>query len=101
MKRVPFSIITAAKESDAEAVDFIHRHFEGYIASQCLCHCTDEYGNIRSFVDDDLRYLAEAAMLSAIFKFRFREPQHSYLAGVRREQQDASLRAGNGLYHYN
>ena len=38
MKRVPFSIIKAAKESDAEAVDFIRRHFEGYIASQCLCH---------------------------------------------------------------
>ncbi len=79
MKRVPFSIIKAAKESDAEAVDFIRRHFEGYIASQCLCHCTDEYGNIRSFVDDDLRYLAEAAMLSAIFKFRFREPPDDFM----------------------
>lgn len=79
MKNVPFPIIKAAKESDTEAIDFIRRHFESYIASRCLCGCTDEYGNIRSYADDDLRYRAEAAMLSAIFTFRFREPPDDFM----------------------
>ena len=74
MRRVPFSIIEAAKKCDAEAVDFIRRHFEGYIASRCLMYYTDEHGNPRSYVDADLHYQAETAMLSAIFTFRFKEP---------------------------
>lgn len=74
MRRVPFSIIEAAKKCDAEAVDFIRRHFEGYIASHCLMYYTDEHGNPRSYVDVDLHYQAETAMLSAIFSFRFKEP---------------------------
>lgn len=78
MRSVPFSIIKAAKESDTEAVAFIRRHFDGYIASQCLCYCMDEYGNMRSFVDDDLRYQAETAMLSAIFTFHFKEPPDDF-----------------------
>lgn len=79
MKRVPFSIIMAAKGHDAEAVNFIRYHFEGYITSRCLCHRTDEYGNPFSFTDDDLRYRAESAMLSAIFTFQFREPPEGFM----------------------
>ena len=78
MRRVPFSIIEAAKNCDAEAVDFIRQHFEGYIASRCLCSYTDENGTTRSLVDIDLRYQAETAMLSAIFSFRFREPSDDF-----------------------
>ena len=74
MKRVPFSIIAAAKQSDVEAVDFISRHFEGYIANRCLNSYQDQSGNTLSYVDDDLRYHAEIALLSAIFTFQFREP---------------------------
>lgn len=78
MKRVPFSIIRAAKECDIEAVDFIRRHFEGYIANRCLMTYADENGETRSYVDDDLRYRAETAMLSAIFSFRFMEPPEDF-----------------------
>ena len=78
MKRVPFSIIRAAKECDMEAVDFIRRDFEGYIASHCLITYADENGETRSYVDEDLRYRAEAAMLSAIFSFRFMEPPEEF-----------------------
>lgn len=78
MKRVPFSVIEAAKRCDIEAVDFIRRHFEGYIASHSLMTYTDEQGNTRSYVDDDLRYRAEAAMLSTIFSFRFLEPPEDF-----------------------
>ena len=48
-------------------VTFIRHHFEGYIASHCLMYYTDEHGNPRSYVDADLRYQEETAMLSAIF----------------------------------
>ena len=56
MKRVPFPVIQAAKGFEPGAVDFVFRHFEGFIASRCLCDCTDEYGNTRSYVDAVLRY---------------------------------------------
>ncbi len=78
MKRVPFSVIQAAKEFDTEAVEFVFRHFEGLIASQCLSDYTDEYGNKRSFVDDDLRYQAEIALFNAISGFQFREPPDDF-----------------------
>ncbi len=79
MKRVPFSVIQAAKEFDAEAIEFVFRHFEGFIASQCLINYTDEYGNIRSYVDGDLRYQAEIALFNAIAGFQFREPPGDFL----------------------
>ena len=79
MKRVPFAIIKAAKEFDTEAVEFVLRHFEGFIASQCLIDCTDEYGNTRAYVDDDLRYQAEIALFRAIAGFQFREPPDDFM----------------------
>ena len=71
MKRVPFEIIKAAKENDGEAVEFILHHFAGYIVSRCINTCMDEQGNTCSFVDEDLRYQAEAALLTGISKFSF------------------------------
>ena len=79
MKRVPFPVIQAAKKFDAEAVEFIFRHFEGFIASQCLTDYTDEKGDRRSYVDDDLRYQAEIALFSAIAGFQFREPPDEFI----------------------
>lgn len=79
MKRVPFPVIQAAKEFDAEAVEFVFRHFEGFIASQCLIDYTDEKGKIRSYVDDDLRYQAEIALFNAIAGFQFREPPDDFI----------------------
>ena len=79
MKRVPFPVIQAAKEFEAEAVEFVFRHFEGFIASQCLINYTDEYGNTRSYIDDDLRYQAEIALLNAIVGFQFMEPPSDFL----------------------
>ena len=43
MKRVPFAIIQAAKSYDSEAIEFVFRHFEGYIAKQSLSTYKDEY----------------------------------------------------------
>ena len=79
MKRIPFSIIQAAKNCDTEAVKYVFRHFEGFIASQCLIDCTDELGNTRSIVDDDLCYQAQIALFRAIDRFQFREPPDSFI----------------------
>lgn len=78
MRTVPFSVIAAAKKSDMEAITFIRRHFEGFIASRCLNTCADQYGNTKTLVDEDLRYHAENAMLSAIFTFQFRDPPEDF-----------------------
>lgn len=81
MKRVPFAIIEAAKQCDAEAVEFVRRHFAGYIVNSSLRYYSDQYGNEKAFLDDELHYHAEAAALSAIFTFDFMEPPEDYRAG--------------------
>ena len=50
MRRVPFSMIEAAKKYDADAVEFVFRHFEGYIIHCCQTASTGG----RPFVDGDL-----------------------------------------------
>ena len=79
MRRVPFSMIAAAKTFDPEAVGAVFRHFEGFIASRCLIDHTDEHGNTRSIVDDDLCYQAQIALFQAIDRFQFREPPDSFM----------------------
>ena len=78
MRRVPFAIIQAAKNDDAEAVEFIFRHFEGYIAKKSLSTYKDEYGNAYSCVDDDLRCAAEFSLFSAIAGFRPTDPPDDF-----------------------
>ena len=79
MKQVPFSVIHAAKRFDAEAVQFVFQHFEGFIASQCLCCCDDNNGNIFHYVDDDLYYQAGIALFDAIASFQFKEPPDDFM----------------------
>ena len=78
MKHIPFTTIKAAKENDIEAAEMIRKHFEGYIASRCLQHVEDEYGRVHTYVDEDLRYLAEMALFAAIFRFQFAEPPEDF-----------------------
>ncbi len=74
MNHVPFAVIQAAQQYDPEAVMFIQRHFAGYIAYKSLSPVLDEHGQLRMLPDDDLCYAAGNALLTAIEKFRFREP---------------------------
>lgn len=78
MRRVPFSVITAAKSFDPEAVGAVFCHFENFIVSQCLSDCVDEFGT-HSIVDDDLYYQAQIALFRAIDCFQFREPPDSFM----------------------
>lgn len=79
MKKVPLSIIQAAQSGDTEALNYIFKHFEGYIVSHSLARYEGPDGEKRSYVSDDLRYLAIVALSNAIFKFQLREPPESFM----------------------
>lgn len=79
MKRLPFPVIQAAKNFDPEAVEFVFRHFEGFMAKQCLSDCAGEF-ETQSVVDDDLYYQAQIALFRAIGHFQFREPPDDFIA---------------------
>ena len=79
MRQVPFSIIQSSKKFDPEAVKFILRHFEGYIARQSSTNYIDKCGNIHSCMDNDLHYQAEITIFKAIASFRFREPPDDFM----------------------
>lgn len=78
MKKVPLSIIQAAQVGDTEALSYVFNHFKGYIASHSLVPYEDPDGEKRSYVSDDLRYLANVALSNAIFKFWLREPRRAF-----------------------
>lgn len=78
MKTVPFDTIQAAKNNDAEAAESIKRHFEGYIASRCMRSYETPDGQRHTYVDEDLRYLAEIALYAALFRFRFTDPPDDF-----------------------
>ncbi|MCI8474997.1 MAG: helix-turn-helix domain-containing protein [Oscillospiraceae bacterium] len=78
--RVPLSIIQSAQLGNSEAVKYIFEHFEGYIASHSLVWSEEADGVATSFVDEDLRYLAEVALSKAIFKFRVRDVPEGFTA---------------------
>lgn len=79
MKQVPTPIIMAAQDYDSEAVDFVFRHFEGYITSKCVNTYIDQYGGIHYFADDDLYYQAKRALFDAIAGFEFRDPPEDFV----------------------
>lgn len=78
MKQVPLPVIMAAKDNDPEAVDFVIRHFEGYMLSKSVSTYTDEYGGRHGFTDDDLYYEARNALFAAIRGFQLREPPEEF-----------------------
>lgn len=75
MKEIPYAIIRAAKECNSDAINYIKHHFEGYIASRCLVTYEDEDGHTYTYVDDDLRYQAEASLLHLSFPSASKKPR--------------------------
>ncbi len=78
MKRVPFAAINTAKESDADAIKWIVRHFKRHITLRCLTYRIGADGHDHVFVDADLRDQAISALLSAIFAFHFKSPPDNF-----------------------
>lgn len=69
-KLIPFPIIKAAREGDAVAIQFILKHYEGYIAKLSTKLLTDEYSNGYYFVDKDMQEKLTTALLQMILKFK-------------------------------
>ena len=68
MKLVPFAVIQEVKKFDTEAVEFVFRHFAGFIASKCQRHYTDEYGclTIRNPMRPTRQYKALTAWIGML-----------------------------------
>lgn len=79
MKRVPYKIIKAAKTYDAEAVEFIFRHYESYIISQCRAAYEQSAQADQRNIDDDLYYRARNAVFAAISGFIFQDPSDDFM----------------------
>ena len=69
-KLIPFYIIKAANEGDVVAIQYILKHYNGYIAKLSTKVLIDEYGNRYYFVDKIIQEELTAVLLQMILKFR-------------------------------
>lgn len=74
MRTIPICVLRAAKSWEPEAVEYVRKHFEGYIIAKSQVTYEDCEGRLHSYVDDDLKYCAEIAVLRALTNFKFRDP---------------------------
>ena len=66
---LPFSVIKAASGGDVSAINKVLKHYEGYIISLSKRRLYDEYGNMRLFVDNELRRTLEIRLIVKILRF--------------------------------
>lgn len=64
-----FTVISAAADGDAQAIEKILKHYDAYISKVSLRPLYDEYGNIYIAVDTELKGRIRAAMMEMILKF--------------------------------
>lgn len=69
-KLIPFPIIKAASEGYILAIEYILKHYKGYIAKLSTKVLTDEYGNEYYFVDKDIQGQLTTALLKMILNFK-------------------------------
>jgi hypothetical protein len=67
---LPFYVIKAAAEGDAEAIEAVLKHFEGYIAAMATKRLFDEYGNSYLCVDESIRADLNGKLVQGITKFK-------------------------------
>ncbi|HAC0715868.1 TPA_asm: helix-turn-helix domain-containing protein [Listeria monocytogenes] len=66
---IPYEIIVAASEGDAEAIQLVLDHFAGYIVTLSTRVLFDEFGTPHVCVDEDLRRRIEAKLISKLLLF--------------------------------
>lgn len=69
-KLIPFHIIKAASEGDAMAIQYILKHYDGYIAKLSTKVLTDEYGNGYHFVDKSMQEQLTTSLLKMTLNFK-------------------------------
>lgn len=66
---VPFSLIVQATNGDTEAINYIVKHYRGYITKHSLRPMKDEYGNQYMIVDEVLRDRMQTRLITKIMSF--------------------------------
>jgi hypothetical protein len=70
---LPFPVIKKAVSGDAEAINAVLKHYEGYITKICTKRLYDENGAPHTFVDNDMRRLLETKLITKILDFKINE----------------------------
>lgn len=66
---LPFHIIKAASEGDAQAIHTVLKHYEGYITRLSTRKMYDEYGQVHYCVDETLRKRLETKLIAKTLAF--------------------------------
>jgi hypothetical protein len=66
---LPFHIIKAASEGDAEAIQAVLKHYESYIAKLSTRKMYDEFGQAHYCVDETLRRRLETKLIAKKLAF--------------------------------
>ena len=72
---LPFSVIKAASNGDAVAINAVLKHYSGYISKLAMRRLYDENGRSMMCVDESLRRRLETKLMTAILRFRVTEPE--------------------------
>jgi hypothetical protein len=66
---LPFRVIKAAVGGDVGAINKVLRHYEGYIAVLSTQRLHDDYGQVYTVVDEDMRRTLETELIVKILRF--------------------------------
>ena len=69
-KLLPFPVIEAASNGDADAINQVLKHYEGYITTLSTRTLYDEYGNPHICVDEGIRRRLQTKLITAIINFQ-------------------------------
>ncbi|MFD1414979.1 helix-turn-helix domain-containing protein [Oceanobacillus jeddahense] len=69
---VPFSLIVQATDGDTEAINYVVKHYRGYITKRSLRPMKDEYGNQYMVVDEVLRGRIQTRLITKILSFEIK-----------------------------
>ena len=67
---IPFPVIVSAANGDGDAINFVLRHYAGYIAALSMRTLYDENGNPHLCVDEELRRRLETKLITNLSKFK-------------------------------
>lgn len=67
---IPFPVIVSAANGDSDAINFVLRHYAGYIAALSMRILYDENGNPHLCVDEELRRRLETKLITNLSKFK-------------------------------
>lgn len=67
---IPYDVIAKAVASDAEALNYVVKHYEGYIAKMSTDDWLDKNGRPYGYVDEELRRIVEIKLITAILTFK-------------------------------